>query len=155
DWLKSGRAKGKPFLLMYQHKAPHPPWEPGPNQLKLYPDVTIPQPETLFGDHAPRSSGGKEPEMKGPRPPTPAGLKFVMPKGLTPEQAKLWAEAYAAENEAYRKAPPKGNGLVRWQYQRYIKDYLRCVAGVDDNVGRVLKYLDDSGLARDTIVIYA
>ncbi|MFI4874125.1 MAG: sulfatase/phosphatase domain-containing protein, partial [Blastopirellula sp. JB062] len=58
------------------------------------------------------------------------------------------------KNKAFREADLKGGDLVRWKYQRYIKDYLRCVAAVDDNVGRVLDYLDESGLADDTIVVY-
>jgi arylsulfatase A-like enzyme len=74
---------------------------------------------------------------------------------LNPAQLRAWNAAYGPENEAFKKAKLEGKDLVRWKYQRYIKDYLRCVAGVDDSVGRVLKYLDDSGLAKDTVVIYS
>jgi arylsulfatase A-like enzyme len=82
-------------------------------------------------------------------------VKLVAPKNLTPEQKKLWDAAYEPKNEAFRKANLQGKELVRWKYQRYIKDYLRCIASVDDNVGRMLDYLDKAGLADNTIVIYA
>ena len=77
------------------------------------------------------------------------------PGNLTPEQRKLWESAYGPKNEAFRKANLQGEELVKWKYQRYIKDYLRCVQSVDDNLGRVLDYLDKSGLAKNTIVIYS
>jgi arylsulfatase A-like enzyme len=84
-----------------------------------------------------------------------ADLKLTAPRNLTLEQKRAWDAAYGPKNEAFRKADLKGKALVKWKYQRYIKDYLRCIASVDDNVGRVLDYLDDSGLAKNTIVIYS
>jgi arylsulfatase A-like enzyme len=74
---------------------------------------------------------------------------------MNPAQKALWDKYYGPENEAYEKNKPTGKDQVRWNYQRYIKDYLRCVAGVDDGVGRVLKYLDENGLAENTIVVYS
>jgi arylsulfatase A-like enzyme len=84
---------------------------------------------------------------------TPNDLKLVPPRNFTPSQLKTWNAAYGPKNEAFRKAKLTGKALVRWKYQRYIKDYLRCIASVDENIGRVLDYLDDSGLAKNTIVI--
>ncbi len=75
-------------------------------------------------------------------------------KNLTPEQKAKWDAAYEPKNEAFEKANLQGKDLVRWKYQRYIKDYLRCIASVDDNVGRLLDYLDESGLADNTVVFY-
>jgi len=86
---------------------------------------------------------------------TPNDLKLVPPRNFTPAQLKTWNAAYGPKNEAFRKAKLTGKALVRWKYQRYIKDYLRCIASVDDNVGRVLDYLDTNGLAANTIVIYS
>ena len=171
DWLKKERDPNKPFLLMCQHKAPHRNWSPGPNHLTLYDDVTIPEPPTLFDDYANRSPVLKENEM------TIAGhltydydLKVTGSKEkdllgrtlrngdlnrMTPEQRAKWDAAYGPKNAEFEKNPPTGKDLVRWKYQRYIKDYLRCVASVDDNVGRLLDYLDQSGLAGNTIVIYS
>jgi len=65
-----------------------------------------------------------------------------------------WNAAYEPKNKAFKEANLSGRDLVRWKYQRYIKDYLRCIASVDDSVGRVLDYLDESGLAENTIVVY-
>ncbi len=152
-WLKS-RKGDKPFCLMYHHKAPHREWEPGPKQLTMYKDVKIPEPENLFDDYANRGRAAKEQDMSIEKTMNERDLKLVAPKNLTPEQKKLWDAAYEPENEAFRKAKLQGKDLVRWKYQRYIKDYLRCIASVDENVGRVLDYLDQSGLAKDTVLIY-
>jgi arylsulfatase A-like enzyme len=81
-------------------------------------------------------------------------LKLDAPGNLTPEQRKVWDTAYNAKNEALKNANLKGKDLVRWKYQRYVKDYLRCIASVDDGVGRMLDYLKETGLEEDTIVIY-
>jgi arylsulfatase A-like enzyme len=81
-------------------------------------------------------------------------LKLDAPGNLTPEQKKLWDTAYNPKNEALKKANLSGKDLVRWKYQRYVKDYLRCIASVDDGVGRMLSYLREAQLEKDTIVIY-
>lgn len=155
DYLKVQRDKEKPFVLMYQHKAPHRNWQPGPNYFSLYDDVTIPEPDNLFDDYSGRGTAARTQDMTIEKTLNDADLKFVPPKNLTPEQLKMWHAAYDPKNEAFRKANLKGKELVRWKYQRYIKDYLRCIASVDDNVGRVLDYLDESGLAENTVVIYS
>jgi len=86
---------------------------------------------------------------------TESDLKLTAPKGLTEDQLAVWNAAYEPKNKAFREANLKGKDLVRWKYQRYIKDYLRCIASVDDNIGRVLDYLDETGLADNTVVIYS
>lgn len=154
NWLKNQRDPQKPFMLMYQHKAPHRNWQPGPGYLHMYDGQTIPEPDTLFDDYANRTSAAKTQEMTVERHLNDNDLKLIPPKNLTPEQLETWNKAYDPKNEAFRKAGFQGQDLVRWKYQRYIKDYLRCIASVDDNVGRVLDYLDQSGLADNTIVIY-
>jgi len=73
---------------------------------------------------------------------------------LTPDQRKAYVEAFAEENAAFKANPPTGKALVRWKYQRYMKNYLRCVAGVDRNVGRVLARLDALNLTENTVVVY-
>ncbi len=154
DWLKK-RDKSKPFLLMCQHKAPHRSWDPAPKYLNKYDDVTIPEPDTLFDDYSGRGKAEHTQDMTIAKTMTEQDLKLVFPKNLTPEQLKLWEDAYGAENEAFRKANLQGQDLVRWKYQRYIKDYLRCIDSVDESVGRVLDYLDKEGLAENTIVVYS
>ncbi len=152
-WLKQ-RTTDKPFCLMFHHKAPHREWEPGPDHLTLYDGVTLPEPDTLFDDYAARGRAAKEQDMTIAKTMNKRDLKFVAPTNLTPEQKKTWDAAYGPKNEAFEKANLQADELIRWKYQRYIKDYLRCIASVDDNVGRLLDYLDESGLANDTIVVY-
>ena len=155
DWLKNGRDRTKPFMLMYQHKAPHRNWQPGPKQLDLYKDVTIPEPDTLFDDYATRAAPAKTQDMSIEKTMNAADLKLTPPAGLTPEQKAKWDAAYEEENRAFRAANLQGKDLVRWKYQRYMKDYLRSIASVDENVGRVLDYLDETGLAENTVVVYS
>lgn len=153
EWLR-GRDSEKPFCLMFQHKAPHRRWEPGPDHLTMYDDRTIPEPETLFDDYSGRGRAAKEQDMSIEKTMTAHDLKLTPMKNLTDEQKARWDAAYGPKNEAFEKANLQGKDLVRWKYQRYIKDYLRCIASVDDNVGRLLDYLDESGLTNDTVVIY-
>ncbi|UCG17810.1 MAG: sulfatase-like hydrolase/transferase [Phycisphaerales bacterium] len=153
-WLESGRDAGRPFMLMCHHKAPHRNWQPGPDHLTLYDDVDIPEPPTLFDDWSGRGRAATQQEMTIARHLTPADLKLKPPADLTAEQRAAWDAAYNPKNEAFEKAQLSGRELVRWKYQRYVKDYLRCVASVDDNIGRLLGSLDRAGLARNTIVVY-
>ena len=152
-WLK-GRGADKPFCLMYHHKAPHRNWQPSLKHLDLYEDTQIPEPPTLFDDYEGRGRAAKEQDMSIEKTLTKADLKLTAPGNLTPEQKARWDAAYEPRNKAFEEARLEGKELVRWKYQRYMKDYLRCIASVDENVGRVLDYLDQSGLAENTIVIY-
>ena len=170
-WLDEQRDESKPFLLMCQHKAPHRTWAPGPKHLTMYDDVDIPEPDDLFDDYKGRATPIRDQEMEIDRHmmfdwdlkvrdyDVPDALGRNMQnnevKRMTPEQLAAWDAAYGPKNEAFKKANLEGDDLVRWKYQRYIKDYLRCVAGVDDSVGRILDYLDDRGLAENTVVIYS
>lgn len=154
-WLDGPRDKTKPFLLMFQHKAPHRNWQPSPKYLDWLDEVTIPEPPTLFDTYEGRASVAAQQKMQVDRDLTEADLKLVAPGNLTPEQRATWDAAYESENIAFRKANLQGKELVRWKYQRYAKDYLRCVKSVDDAVGQVLDYLDQNGLADNTIVIYS
>ncbi len=154
EWLKEKRDPAKPFFLMYHHKAPHRNWQPGPKYLDRYDDVTIPEPDTLFDDWSGRGPASKMQEMTIAKHLNRQDLKLVPPNNLTKEQAEAWRRAYEAENEEFEKANLQGKELVQWMYQRYVKDYLRCVDAIDDNVGRVLDYLDESGLAENTVVLY-
>lgn len=155
DWLKKERDESKPFMLMFQHKAPHRNWQPGPKYLTMYDDVEIPEPPTLFDDYKGRASPARNQKMTVAQHLNPHDLKLSPQRGSTEEQRAAWDAAYGPKNAAFREAKLEGEDLVRWKYQRYIKDYLRCVASVDDNIGRVLDYLERSGLAENTIVIYS
>lgn len=154
DWLAKGRDSEKPFLLMYQHKAPHRPWDPGPEQMHLYDEVDIPEPPTLFEDYSIRGLAARQQDMTIAETMSDRDLKLTPPGNLTPKQQAEWDAAYGPKNQAFREANLTGDDLTRWRYQRYVKDYLRCVSAVDDQIGRVLDYLDESGLAENTMVIY-
>ena len=82
-------------------------------------------------------------------------LKLRAPGNLTPEQKAKWNAAYDPKNKAFEEAKLEGDELLKWKYQRYVKDYLRCIDSVDENIGRLLDYLDKSGLAENTVVIYS
>jgi arylsulfatase A-like enzyme len=154
-WLATMRDAERPFMVMYQHKAPHRNWQPGPDHLHTYDDITIPEPETLFDDYEGRTSATLTQEMTVADHLSDSDLKLTPPGNLTNEQLAVWNEAYEPKNQAFREAGLSGDDLTRWKYQRYIKDYLRAVASVDDNLGRVLDYLEESGLAENTIVVYS
>jgi arylsulfatase A-like enzyme len=154
DWLR-GRDKSKPFVLMMQHKAPHREWEPALRHLGHDHDRQFPEPETLFDDYAGRGKAEHEQDMTVAKTMTTKDLKLTPPPQMTPEQRKEWDAYYGPRNEAFRKANLQGKELVRWKYNRYMHDYLGCIKAVDESVGRMLKYLDDEGLANNTIVVYA
>ncbi len=155
DWLEHKRDKNKPFVLMSQHKAPHRNWQPGPKYLNKYDGETIPEPDTLFDDWSGRGAAAKEQTMTIEHHLNAHDLKLSKQGGLTEEQLEIWDKAYAAKNKAFEEANLEGDDLIRWKYQRYVKDYLRCVDSVDENIGRLLQYLDDTGLAENTVVIYS
>ena len=155
DWLKKKRDPKKPFMLMYQHKAPHRNWAPGPKQLALFDDELIPEPPTLFDDYTGRGTAARQQAMTVARHLSRHDLKLAPQRGMTKTQQAAWDAAYGPKNAAFEAAELSGDALVRWKYQRYAKDYLRCIAAVDENLGRVLAYLDETGLADNTVVVYA
>lgn len=154
DWLQKQRDPSKPFVLMFQNKAPHRRWEPSLKYLHLFDNVTIPEPDTLFDDYAGRGIAEKTQDMTIAKTMDAEDLKLQTPGDLNDAQRKEWEAAYAPKNAEFEKAGLTGRDLVRWKYQRYMKDYLRCIRSVDDGVGRILDYLDRTGLASNTIVIY-
>ena len=154
DWIKK-RDKSKPFLLMCQHKAPHREWSPNLKNLGWNGDRKFAEPETLFDDYAGRGKAEREQDMSIEKTFTPLDAKLLPPPGINAAQLKIWNAYYEPRNEEFRKANPQGKDLVRWRYQRYMHDYLGTVMSVDESVGRLLKYLDDEGLAENTIVVYS
>ncbi len=157
DYLEKGREDtSKPFLLMLHHKAPHRNWQPAERHLTLYDEAGFPEPPTLFDDYVTRSGAASEQEM------TIANhmiLDYDLKMGPAPErlndrQRQAWEQAYGPKREVFEDAGLTGEALVRWKYRRYLQDYLGCIAAVDEGVGRVLDYLDDSGLSDNTLVVY-
>ena len=175
-WLKEQRNADQPFLLMCQHKAPHRNWSPPPRYYDLYEGETIPEPATLFDDYAGRSELLKTNEMMiAEHFHWNHDMKFLgenqFPqhfeskhgnaeyRRMTADQKAAWDAAYQPRNQQLIAKLTAGEltdrQVTQWKYQRYIKDYLRCVQAVDDSVGEILDYLDGAGLADNTIVIYS
>jgi arylsulfatase A-like enzyme len=124
------RPKDRPFFLMCHHKAPHRPWQPDEKHRKQWEKIEVPEPDTFDDDYTTRSDAAREATMRIDRDLTPTDLKEKPPEGLSAKELK------------------------RWMYQRYMRDYLACIASIDENVGRLLDNLDKNGLAENTIVIY-
>ncbi|MEM9345957.1 MAG: sulfatase [Planctomycetota bacterium] len=161
DWLENGRDKSKPFMLMSQHKAPHREWDPDPKVYnKHWRGTQIPEPATLFEDYSKRVKPRGDSEMSLAnhfRPGPDEKRKGYAPRNLNDEQRAAFLEMFAEENEAFEKALPTmpEEDRVRWVHQRYMRTYLSCIESVDNNVGRVLKYLEENDLIDNTIVIYS
>ena len=153
-WLQQRDSK-KPFFLMTQHKAPHGRWEPALRHLNAFEGIDIPEPPTLFDDYTGRTAAPANHAMGIADHMGPHRLMFRYSSKFTPEQFKMFDGHFRPRNEAFAKAGLTGKARTRWHYQRYIKNYLRCVKAVDENVGRMLKYLDETGLSKNTVVIYS
>ena len=156
-WLKEERDPDKPFMVMYQHKAPHRNWMPGPKYLNWLDDVTLPEPETMWDDYSGRTRSAARQTMTMKEHLSEKDLKLSGYGTMNEEQIAVWDAAYGPKNMAFRQAEPNmtEEQIIKWKYQRYAKDYLRCVKSVDDGIGRVLDYLDEAGLADNTVVIYS
>jgi arylsulfatase A-like enzyme len=156
DFLKT-RPAGKPFFLMLHHKAPHRPWEPDATHGAQFANRWIPEPETLWDSYATRTDALRENQQRIADDLTRRDLKLEPPADMTPEgRAAFLAEkprsvTVTREGKTVRLS---GEALTRWKYQRYMQDYLAVIQSVDDNIGRLLAFLDTSGLAKDTIVVY-
>jgi arylsulfatase A-like enzyme len=171
------RDTGKPFCLLYQHSAPHRNWMPSPKHLDLFADREFALPPTFRDDYKGRPAAreadmriadmylsldmklqegsyeqetgtGGDPEFD----PEPAWRDAYA--RMSAEEKAAWDARYEPINRAFADNPPEGDGLTEWKFQRYLEDYLRCVASIDDNLGRLLDRLDELGLSDNTIVIY-
>jgi arylsulfatase A-like enzyme len=178
DWLQKERSSEKPFMLMYLHKAPHRPWLMAERHLDEMTQKTFPEPKTLFDDYAGRTSPAKEAEMNiltsmgwaGDNKIYPAVLdslkipeiksdkqRFKADMGrLNPSQKANFDRVYDRINAEFLKAYPSmtDQDKMRWKFQRYMQDYLGTLRAVDENVGRLLDYLEANKLMENTIIVY-
>lgn len=154
DWLSSVADDDKPFALVLQYKAPHRNWDPDTKYEDLWEDIEMPYPATFNDDYAGRELTAGDTDMTmdffNNR-----DMKLTPPEGLQGKELADWNRYGNKRGEAWL---PHDSMTVeearKWKYQTYIKDYLACVKSVDDNIGRVLDYLDQKGLADNTVVIY-
>jgi arylsulfatase A-like enzyme len=153
EWIKT-RPQDKPFFLMLHQKAPHRAWEPAPRHIEMFKDKVIPEPETLFDDYSTRPTALPINQQTVARDLTRRDLKLMPPADLKGPALQKWLNTSPTELEVDGKLLT-GKALVQWKYQKYMRDYLGCVQGVDEGVGKVLDYLDEAGLAENTIVIYS
>ncbi|MEM7369641.1 MAG: sulfatase [Bacteroidota bacterium] len=179
NWLDKEREADKPFLLMYLHKAPHREWLPPERHYKDFIHKTFPEPATLFDKYDGRGAAAKNAEMNLLTHMNWAGDSKIPPEVMdelgipetanwdkaafkrevgrqTPEQRAKWDAVYNVMIEEFKENYPSmtQEQLMKWRYQRYMQDYLGCIAAVDDGVGRVLSYLDEHNLTENTIVVY-
>jgi arylsulfatase A-like enzyme len=157
EWLES-RPQDKPFFLMLHQKAPHRAWEPDERNKALFKDRVIPEPETFWDDYYTRPAALPENQQTVAYDLTRRDLKLEPPAELNGPALAQWLnhkpkEVQITLDDGTTKTLT-GRELIQWKYQRYMQDYLACVQGVDDSVGRVLDYLDQNNLADNTIVIY-
>ena len=165
QWLKETKESGKPFMLMMYHKAPHRNWQPGPNELTLYKNTQFPEPPTLFDDYSNRGTAEGAQDMTIAKTmrieedvkmyADKSKIKNTTLRSLDPKQLAAWDEVYDPIINEFKKKNPTGDDLVRFKYQRYLQDYLACIAGVDKSVGEVLDFLKENGMDKNTIVIYS
>jgi len=151
------RPRDKPFFLMMHHKAPHRPWEPNADYAAQFATRRIPEPVTFWDSYATRTDALHENQQRVAADLTNRDLKLTPPPGLEGQELAKWLSIKpdsVTTNREGKSVTLTGEALVRWKYQRYMQDYLATVQSVDDSVGRVLAFLDKSGLARNTLVVY-
>ncbi len=177
DWLENERKADQPFFLAYLHKAPHREWLPAERHYREFVHKTFPEPETLFEDY--QSTARKESEMNLLTHQNWAGDSKIKPEvmdqlnmpeshpydknnyrytinRMNADQRQAWDNIYDQVNQSLLDIYPSMSeeDKMRWRYQRYMQDYLGTIAAVDEGVGRLLDYLDKTGLADNTIVMY-
>ncbi|MHA7130180.1 sulfatase family protein [Algoriphagus namhaensis] len=178
DWLEKERKKEDPFLLFYLHKAPHRAWLMAERHLEEFTQRQFPEPATLFDDYSGRTAAAAEAEMNifdhmswagdhkiSPETMDELGLEeigFDKPryenflKRFTPSQLASFEKAYTKVEMDLKQNYPDmtEQQLMSWKYNRYMQDYLGTIRAVDENVGRVLDYLEANGLMENTIIVY-
>ena len=158
-----------PYCLMYHQKAPHRNWMPAPRHLGIFNDTVFPEPETLFDDYNGRGTAARTQDM------SIAGtlrddwdLKLLTRDEILaggnrlynvytrmPEEVQhKWDSVYAPRIAEFRSGKLKGEELVRWKYQQYMKDYLATLMSVDEGIGRLLDHLEKKGQLDNTIIVY-
>ncbi|HSG67195.1 MAG TPA: sulfatase/phosphatase domain-containing protein, partial [Bacteroidales bacterium] len=170
------RDPGKPFFMMLHHKAPHRNWQPAARHLDIFEDMEFPVPANLEDRYEGKSRAPKDQEMSIARhmsldydlkmPSSILDLKGNnrelmfgnegggMSSRMKEEEYKKWQAFYTRRANEYNKLPDDSLAIDRWKYRKYMEDYLSCIHTVDENIGQLLDYLANTGLDKNTIVIY-
>ncbi len=168
DWLEHKRDPQKPFCLMIHHKAIHRNWMADTCHLALYEDKTFPLPDNFFDDYEGRPAAAAQEmsidkdmdllyDLKMLRPDKQSRLRSNyegMIGRMNPAQRQAWDAFYEPLIAEFYRTKPQGKELAEWKFQRYMRDYMKTVKSLDDNVGRVLDYLEAKGLSKNTLVVY-
>ena len=172
DWMENIHDKNKPFCLLLHHKAPHRTWMPDTCDLQLFSDTTFELPANFYDDYNGRQAAheqkmsiikdmdlvydlkmaDKENEIH-----TTTGLENAgrsMYNSMTPEEKAAWDAHYDPIIQKFKKDKLSGKQLSEWKYQQYMRDYLATVLAVDENIGRLLNYLEKIGELDNTIIVY-
>lgn len=174
DWLQNKRDKDKPFCLFIHHKAIHRNWMADTCHLGLYEDKLFPYPENFYDNYQGRVAAATQEmqidrdmdliyDLKMQRPGEHSRLQELYSSNgdtegtygrMNDAQKAAWNKHYQPIIDSFYQAGLKGKELAEWKYQRYMRDYLKTVKSLDENVGRVLDYLEKEGLLHNTLVVY-
>lgn len=169
EWLKQREGNQKPFYLMVHHKAPHRNWMPALRHLNVYDSITFPLPDTYFPEFKNQRAAAEQQQTIYKDMYEGHDLKMSDGYGstdlahnpwtkdfdrMTPEQRNIWDEAYLPKNNAFYEADLHGKELAEWKGQRYLHEYLATVKSVDEGIGKILGYLEATGLDENTLVVY-
>jgi arylsulfatase A-like enzyme len=166
DWLDK-RDKEKPFCLLLHHKAPHRTWEPDTAYLDEFKDQIFPVPENFFDNYEGRQAAKEQHlSIRSNDMDLNYDLKLQDEKikgrfgnidhtaRMNDEERERWNAHYQPITKDFLEQNLEGDDLYLWKYQRYMRDYLACIRSVDENIGRLLDYLDENGLTDNTLVVY-
>lgn len=169
EWLKKRDSTQKPFFLMVHHKAPHRNWMPALRHANLYDSITFPLPDTYFQNFKEQRAAKEQQQTIYEDMYEGHDLKMTKAYNhtellhdpwtkdfdrMTPKQREAWDQAYLPKNNAFHKANLTKKELAEWKGQRYLQEYLATVAAVDEGVGKILDYLEGTGLDENTLVVY-
>lgn len=168
DWMENKRDPNKPFCLMIHHKAIHRNWLADTCNLSYYEDKSFPLPKNFFDDYDGRLAAAAQEmsivkdmdmiyDLKMLQPDKNTRLKALYEKQLArmdSAQRKAWDDFYTPVINDFYKRNLQGEELANWKFQRYMRDYMKTVKSLDDNVGRILDYLKEKGLLDNTLIVY-
>ena len=140
---------------MVHFKGVHSEWHPALRHANMYDNVKFPLPETFYDDYKTRGSAARNQEMTIAKHMEDYRLILdAPPNSMSPEEKQIWREKFAEKDAKFLEGNPSGKELIERKYQRYMQNYCATLAGVDENVGRLLDFLKQNGLDENTVVIY-
>lgn len=171
EWLMKERDSERPFALFLHHKVAHRNWMADTTHLPLYEDKQFALPENFYDNYEERPAAQQQEmsiasdqdmdivyDLKMVRDGVESRLSNTYIRGeyarLDSAQKAAWDAHYQPIIDQFYAADLSGDELAEWKYQRYMRDYAKTVKSLDENVGRVLDYLEEEGLTDNTVIIY-